>query len=226
MIYIEDRENVFSHQSQNCIIFNISLNERSYLKELSPFYMWGDIPVPYSNDFLANCVKSIWEGLKVFENCDVDINYFKNVNKNLEIRSSSLFGSLRGFRRGVYGDFIYSEQEALKTVYIKSYRWVIENKLYKFILFLRELNNTGYKIVLLDDFKKNIGTSYELPVSTANLIKAYAEGLEPFEDVVIKIPHFCSWCGKRVITWETEEYKFKEIPPSENNNLQGEIEFD
>ena len=45
---------------------------------LSPFYPYGGIPVPFSEGYTAMCVEAIWQGLKVFESADVDVDMFAN----------------------------------------------------------------------------------------------------------------------------------------------------
>jgi hypothetical protein len=42
-------------------------------RRFSPLYPHGGIPVPYWPGYSAVCVKGIWQGLKVFENEDVDL---------------------------------------------------------------------------------------------------------------------------------------------------------
>ena len=48
------------------------------MKKLSPFYPHGGIPVPFSESVTAMCVEAVWQGLKVFENCGIDTELFKN----------------------------------------------------------------------------------------------------------------------------------------------------
>ena len=38
----------------------------------SPFFPLGGIPVPFSPGVESQSVEGIWQGLKVFESCDVD----------------------------------------------------------------------------------------------------------------------------------------------------------
>ena len=45
---------------------------------LSPFYPHGGIPVPFSEGYTATRVEGIWQGLKVFDNEDIDISMFLN----------------------------------------------------------------------------------------------------------------------------------------------------
>ena len=61
------------------------------------------IPVPFSEGYTATCVEAIWQGLKVFEGCGVDVEMFKNdTMKNIK-RTVRRFGKPLGHRKGVHG---------------------------------------------------------------------------------------------------------------------------
>ena len=62
----------------NAIIADVTSQANDGLVRLSPFYPHGDIPVPFSEEYTATCVEGIWQGLKVFENEDIDISMFLN----------------------------------------------------------------------------------------------------------------------------------------------------
>ena len=69
----------------NAIIADVTSHASYALRILSPFYPHGDIPVPYTNELVkASCVESIWQGLKVFENEDIDISVFNNATMSKE----------------------------------------------------------------------------------------------------------------------------------------------
>ena len=62
----------------NAILADVTSGAKDGLVRLSPFYPHGGIPVPFSEGYTATCVEAIWQGLKVFESCDVDVEMFKN----------------------------------------------------------------------------------------------------------------------------------------------------
>ena len=62
----------------NAILADVTSKATDALVKLSPFYPHGGIPIPFSEGVTATCVEAIWQGLKVFENSDVDIHLFKN----------------------------------------------------------------------------------------------------------------------------------------------------
>ena len=62
----------------NAILADVTSHAADDLKKLSPFYPHGGIPVPFSEGVTAMCVEAVWQGLKVFENCGIDTELFKN----------------------------------------------------------------------------------------------------------------------------------------------------
>ena len=81
MIVIESkrrkRENILK-KYPNAVIADVTSQATDGLVRLSPFYPHGGIPVPFSEGCTAMCVEAIWQGLKVFETADVDVNMFAN----------------------------------------------------------------------------------------------------------------------------------------------------
>ena len=184
MILIESHkkklENILKKHS-GAILADVTSKATDDLIKLSPFYPHGGIPVPYSGDMKASCVEAIWQGLKVFESSDVDINLFKNdTMKNIK-RSVRKNGRPLGHRKGVKGTELLDYIEARKQIYIPTYRWVLENKVVSIINRLREASKTK-KIILLDYNTNQDVDDPSKPLSHAYLIKAYIEGLYPYGD--------------------------------------------
>ena len=169
----------------NAILADVTSSAKNGLVKLSPFYPHGGIPVPFSEGYTATCVEAIWQGLKVFESCDVDVRMFQNdTMKNIK-RTVRRFGKPLGHRKGVNGTELLGYIEARKQIYIPTYRWVLENKVAHIIERLRSASNEGKTIVLLDYDTNADVEDPKKPLSHASLIKAYAEGIYPYEDVVI-----------------------------------------
>ena len=228
MIIIESRRrNIESIKKKypNAIIADVTGKSNTALIKLSPFYPWGDIPIPYTPNMVATCVEAVWQGLKVFEKSDVDIETFKNNTMHGLKRTTKKYGKILGHRRGVYGDVLFDYIEARKRIYIRSYRWMLENKALYIIERMREVNKSN-KIVLLD-YETNCDIyNTAKPLSHAYLVKAYVEGLFPFEDVKeIKVHHHY-YCGRKIISWKTEEEIFKKVQKKEQKDSQLFIEFD
>lgn len=184
MIVIESkrrkRENILKKYS-NAVIADVTSQATDGLVRLSPFYPHGDIPVPFSEGYTAMCVEGIWQGLKVFETMDVDVNMFANdTMKNIK-RTVRRFGKPLGHRKGVKGTELLGYIEARKQIYLPAYKWVLENKVANIIKRLREASKTE-TIVLLDYTTNCDIDNPKTPLSHAFLIKAYAEGLYPFGD--------------------------------------------
>lgn len=168
----------------NVVLADVTSGAKDGLVKLSPFYPHGGIPVPCSDGYTATCVEAIWQGLKVFESADVDVQMFQNdTMKNIK-RTVRWFGKPLGHRNGVNGTELLGYIEARKQIYIPTYRWVLENKVANIIDRLREASKTK-TIVLLDYDTNSDVENPKKPLSHASLIKAYAEGLYPFDDVEI-----------------------------------------
>ena len=163
----------------DAILADVTSGAKDGLVKLSPFYPHGGIPVPFSEGYTATCVEAIWQGLKVFEGCDVDVEMFKNdTMKNIK-RTVRRFGKPLGHRKGVHGTELLGYIEARKLIYIPTYKWVLENKVANIIDRLREASKT--KTIVLLDYDTNADVeNAKKPLSHASLIKAYVEGIYPY----------------------------------------------
>ncbi|MCD8237523.1 MAG: hypothetical protein LUD00_12990 [Prevotellaceae bacterium] len=163
----------------DAIIADVTSQAADGLVKLSPFYPHGGIPVPFTTGMTATCVEAIWQGLKVFESCDVDVEMLKNdTMKNIK-RTVRRFGKPLGHRKGVYGTELLDYITARKLIYIPTYKWMLEHKVADIIDRLREASKTK-TIVLLDYNTNQDVDDGSKPLSHAYLIKAYVEGLYPY----------------------------------------------
>ncbi len=171
----------------DAILADVTSSAKDGLVKLSPFYPHNGIPVPFSEGYTATCVEAIWQGLKVFESCDVDVEMFKNdTMKNIK-RTVRRFGRPLGHRKGVDGTELLGYIEARKQIYIPTYKWVLENKVASIIERLREASKTK-TIVLLDYDTNDDVENAKKPLSHASLIKAYVEGIYPYGDKPVEKP--------------------------------------
>ena len=163
----------------DAIMADVTSKATDDLIKLSPFYPHGGIPIPYSEGMTATCVEAIWQGLKVFEDNDVDIHLFKNdTMKNIK-RSVRKNGRPLGHRKGVNGSELLDYIEARKQIYIPTYRWMLENKVSSIIERMKEASKT--KTIILLDYNTNQDVDdASKPLSHAFLIKAYIEGIYPY----------------------------------------------
>lgn len=165
----------------DAILADVTSQADTGLRKLSPFYPHYDIPVQFSEGYTATCVEAVWQGLKVFESCDVDVEMFKNdTMKNIK-RTVRRFGKPLGHRKGVNGLELLGYLEARKQIYIPTYKWVLENKVVDIIERLREASKT--KTIVLLDYDTNADVeNAKKPLSHASLIKAYVERIYPYEN--------------------------------------------
>lgn len=182
MIIIEShRKKLESLQKKypNSIIADVTSQAEDGLVKLSPFYPHGNIPVPFSDGITASCVEAIWQGLKVFETCDVDTSLFTNTTMAGLKRTVRKYGKPLGHRKGVNGSVLLGYIEARHQIYLPAYKWVLENKVQNIIERLREASRT--KTIVLLDYATNCDVDDpSKPLSHAFLVKAYVEELYPF----------------------------------------------
>lgn len=161
----------------DAMIIDVTSHAQDEFVKFSPFYPNGGIPIPFTDD-IAVSVEGIWQGLKVFEDADVDPTFFsKRDMKNLK-RTVRKFGPCLGHRKGVHGEELLGYIEARKLIYLPCYKWVLENKLQKLVAAVRIISKN--KPVVLLDYNTNPDVNNpKKPLSHASLIKAYIEGNYP-----------------------------------------------
>ena len=166
-------------QYPDAILADVTSSAKDGLVKLSPFYPHYGIPVPFSEGYTATCVEAIWQGLKVFESCDVDTSLFGNDTMKGLKRTVRKYGKPLGHRKGVNGTELLGYIEARKLIYIPTFKWVLENKVPQIIERLREASKT--KTIVLLDYDTNADVeNVKKPLSHASLIKAYVEGIYPY----------------------------------------------
>jgi hypothetical protein len=183
MIIIESKrkkkENLRKKYPNPIPIIDVTSKARDEFVKLSPFYPHGGIPVPFSHGYTATCVEAVWQGLKVFEFCGIDLSLFQNNTMHNLKRTVRKYGKPLGHRRGVHGTELLSYIEARKQIYVPTYKWVLENKVTDLIDQLRK--KAEMKTVVLLDYNTNGDVENgRKPLSHAALIKAYIEGMYPY----------------------------------------------
>ena len=162
----------------NAKIVDVTSKATDFYVQFSPFYPHGDIPIPFSDGKTAASVEGIWQGLKVFETADVDINSFENKTMRNIKRTVRTFGKPLGHRKGTNGTELLGYIEARTLIYLPAYLWVLENKLQHLVAHLRKAAKTQ-DIVLLD-YETNCDVlNPAKPLSHAFLVKAYLENNFP-----------------------------------------------
>jgi hypothetical protein len=144
----------------------------------SPFYPHGGIPVPFSAGVVSSSVEGIWQGLKVFEQMDVDPSRFAVTNMKGIKRSARKYGNVLGHRAGIAGERLFTYIEARYLIYLPSYRWVLDHHLQEQLAELQRLA-TEKPLVLLDYEANAEIENCSRPLSHASLIKRYLEGVWP-----------------------------------------------
>lgn len=177
MIYIDSRKKSIKSLEKlypNALIIDVTSKSESKWVQLSPFYPHGGIPVPNSEGVVATCVEAIWQGLKVFQNADIDLTVFRNDTMKDLKRTTRRYGIPKGHRFGVYSNELLSYIEARKKIYIPSYYWVLKNKVWSMVNELVEISKS--KDIVLLDYETNCDIENgSKPLSHAYLIKRFIE---------------------------------------------------
>ena len=177
MIYIASKRKsakTLAQEFPNAIIVDVTSSSTSEYVKLSPFYPYGGIPVPNSEDLTASCVEAIWLGLKVFETTDIDTSLFSNTTmKNIK-RTVRKYGRPLGHRFGVKSDTLLGYVDARKAIYIPTFQWILEHKVIDLVKKLADIASRQNLVLLDYDTNEDI-ERVDKPLSHASLIKTYIE---------------------------------------------------
>lgn len=158
-------------------------DDKKFAQLLSPFYPHGNIPIPNTPSLTATCVEAVWQGLKVFENADIDLDTFKNDTMRNIKRTVRKYGKPIGHRYGVGSNRLLNYFEARMLIYLPTYKYVLDNvpNVKTIINNIRKRAET--KIVILLDYNTNSDyRDITKPISHAELVKLYIEGNYPQYD--------------------------------------------
>ena len=188
MIFVENKkrkiERIQAAHPGAYILDITSSSPYHYGQILSPFYPHRGILIPgESRGMTATCVEAIWQGLKVFEGADIDIQMFRNdTMKNIK-RTVRKFGRPLGHRFGVFSQTILNYADARRYIYIPSYKDVLDNvpEVHRIIEKIKEKAKES-DIVLLDYNLNPDNRDITKPLSHAELVKMYIEGRYPSKD--------------------------------------------
>jgi hypothetical protein len=177
MIFVESRrkkDKTLRSKYPNAKIIDLTSKSDSDFKEFSPFYPHGGIPVPFSDNILSFSVEGIWQGLKVFENIDVDLSKFSIQTMKGIKRTIRVNGRIKGHRKGVNSNVILDYKTARKEIFIKSYFWILENKLKTQMSILMDYASKGDLVFL--DYETNTDIEdLSKPISHAGLVKLFID---------------------------------------------------
>lgn len=184
MIYVENKKRKIEkikEQYPNADILDItSTSSVRYAQVLSPFFPHGNIPIPFSPGYFSNCVEGIWQGLKVFESCGIDMESFSNNTMVGIKRTVRKYGPPRGHQKGINSNELLNYFDARMQIYLPSYKWVLDNvqEVHNVVMRIAERSKT-HDIVFLD-YNTNIEVrDTSSPISHAGLVKLYIEGKYP-----------------------------------------------
>ena len=211
MIYIESaKKSIKSIRKKypTATIIDVTSKSVEPWVKLSPFYPHNNIPIPFSLGHFSISVEGVWQGLKVFENSDIDPSKFLVENMKGIKRTTRKYGRTLGHKNGINGSSLLNYIDARIKIYLPTYAWVLENKVQDVIMQLL-LEAEKNDIVLLDfDINEDIQNTSK-PLSHASLVKKYLEK---------KHPHILSLTFGDVINLEKKNQKQVRSSKESNND--------
>ena len=152
----------------NSLIIDVTSKADLPWRKFSPFFAHEKIPVPGMKNTFGYSVEGIWQGLKIFENHGVDLNYLLKSTSNLK-RTIKSFGIIKGHQ---FENRIIEYVEARKLIYLPTYNFVLDNFLALEVNELCKLLEE--KNIVLLDYNVNIDVlNLKQPLSHAGLIKDF-----------------------------------------------------
>ena len=184
MIYVVNKkrklERIKAEFPTAAILDITSTSDLRYAQLLSPFYPHGNIPIPFTDGLTATCVEAIWQGLKVFEDSDVDFTLFQNNTMRDIKRTVRKFGFPKGHRKGAYGTELLDYFEARMQIYLPTYKWVLDNIPDVHHIVERIKEQSRMQDIVFLDYNTNVDfRDASKPLSHAGLLKLYIEGNYP-----------------------------------------------
>ena len=186
MIFIENKKckpSTLKKRHPNALVVDVtSTSPDPSMRVLSPFYPHFNIHIPFTSpeEMTATCVEAVWQGLKVFQTQDVDLDTFRNASMQNIKRTARKYGQPLGHRKGIHGTELLDYYNARMLIYLPTYKWVLDNVpiVQKA---LTQLNDACMKsdVVLLDYNTNANFRDISKPISHAGLIKLYIEGQYP-----------------------------------------------
>lgn len=169
------RENI-EKEYPGCVIFDVT--SKGEMKQLSPFYPHGGIPIPFSQGATSMCVEGIWQGLKVFQSGEgIDRSCFRNDTMKGLKRTFRTHGKCIGHQKGIMSKELLEYIQARKEIYVPSYFWMLEHKCNDLVEKIR--NESKERTVVLLDYDTNGDIDdWHKPLSHASLIKRFIEESE------------------------------------------------
>lgn len=207
----EVHQNIHS-KFPNAIIIDFTCKGNLAIDHLNPYYPYRDIPVPNSGGAVAESVGSIWQGLKVFEKRDLDEELIRSYTFNRSKLNTQNYGDYLGHRYGTHGLDLLDISDARRRILVPTYKWLLDYKVQDVIVRIREANKNR-DIIFIDRVADTEAHDFFHHISHVYLIKAYIEGLWPYENVFEVVVNHHYYSGRKELHWTTHERHPKMIEP-------------
>lgn len=165
MVQIDTTSNKFKYSNTFVVDLTTRDGEDIFAK-LPPYYLHRDIPIPNTPKVVLRSVNEVWQKLCV-----------KDGESEL---------SKQKIKKGLYINEYWTYAEARKKILIPLYSWMLENKAWDIINYLRELSKYETITIIDKSTNCNIDNIHE-PLSCAFLLKAYIEGTTPYKGAIKEV---------------------------------------
>jgi hypothetical protein len=160
------RRTTLQRDFPDALILDVTSKGTEPWVRLSPFYPHGGIPVPGHPDRTAQSVEGVWQALKVFASepedfTKLDITSMKGIK-----RTARRFGPPLGHR---LDGRLLGYEEARRTLYLPTYRWMLDHRTPELVAELRALS-VHRTVILLDYTTNGDVTDLSTPLSHAALV--------------------------------------------------------
>lgn len=196
MIAIDIKENL-SKYSNAVVVDLTTIDGRNAFRKLSPYYPHGGILIPNTPNQTLNSVSEVWQKLCVKGEDD----------------SYGIKGEIK-FRKGLNINDYWTYAEARQEIFIPLYCWVLENKAFGIIEWIRE-QSKRYAIIIIDKSINCDIKNVDKPLSCAFLLKAYIEGNKPYENAIEEVTE----CSYILVGQRDFLYKKKKVIPQKIANV-------
>jgi hypothetical protein len=172
------KRNTLEKAWRGALLLDVTSKGEEPWVRFSPFYPHGGIPIPNTPGTVAQSVEGLWQGLKVFEQEDIDPSRWTITDLRGIKRAGRSRGKVLGHRFGVGSNVLLGYRDARYQIYLPAYRWMLENRVAAEVGRLREAVAT--RLVVLLDYETNSDVEdLTRPLSHAALLKHYLEGTWP-----------------------------------------------
>ncbi|MFA1541562.1 DUF6939 family protein [Actinomadura monticuli] len=165
------RRTTLHREFPDALILDVTSRGPEPWVRLSPFYPHGGIPVPGHPGRTSQSVEGVWQALKVFASEGEDFSKLEVTTMKGIKRTVRRLGPPLGHR---FKGRLLGYEEARRSIYLPTYRWMLDHRAAALVAELRELS-TKQTVVLLDYTVNGDVADLSKPLSHAALVARHVQ---------------------------------------------------